>query len=416
MAKFSNALIFPLVVAAAVLVLVPQAAIADCTFLIRDLQLQSPVPVRQGKFLTPTRDGKIEVKTGRSVDLYCSTQFENYLADKITVTCAPGTENLVRYAGVDMPLNGVQLQCKSNNIHSDVETTDAPIYHIGYSIDGTFSTLIDVDFETAVKRPIYAHHQIAPILVTSQQVVTKAFSNKFRADKLFGALDDDRYTYESQRRTICEQTLSLSKNQCDAYFEPSRRFLARGHLAPAADFVYLTAKRATYSLINVAPQWQQLNNGAWKKMEAGVRAKSLRTSAVLDMYTGTLGTLRLRDGRGTLRELYLDGADGKMPVPAIFYKVVIDQTAAKGVVFLAINHPLATAAEVQTLKDSVKCADVADQLSWPTVWFSGKDRVDRSTAAFRESGYMFACVVKDFARHVDSLPLKLQTGKFELLD
>lgn len=390
--------------------------LADCTFQIRDLVLISPVPIRQNQFIIPTRDGRIELATGDSLDLYCSTNFKNYPIDVITVTCAPGTNNLVRLNGLDLPLTSAQLECQSNNIHTDLDTSDAPHYNIGYDIDGTHSSLIATTFDTSIKRAVYSQHTVLPILVTAQQVVTSSFPSNFRADKLFDANDDARFTFDAQRQTICDNTLHLTTSQCDAKFERNRKFLARGHLAPAADCIYLSAKRATYSLINVAPQWQQLNNGPWKKMEAGVRAKSLLTNATLDVYTGTLGTLRLADGQtGELKELFLDVAAGKMPVPEIFYKIVVDRTLATGVVFLAVNNPMATAVDVQTIKESVQCADVADQLSWPSsVWLNGNDRIDRTTASYRSTGYMFACGVKEFAQHVDGLPSELQTTDLTL--
>lgn len=394
------------------------STLADCTFAIRDLQLISPVPVRAGQFITPTRDGHIELQTNHSLDLYCSTHFKNYAADLISVNCAPGTDNLVRISGINIPLTSAQLECRSNNIHSNVDTSDAPLIHIGYNINGSHSPLIETAFNASVKRAIYSHHEIVPVLVTGQQVVTSAFPKNFRADKLFDASDDTRFTFDAQRQTICNDTLHLLPSECDAYFEKSRRFLARGHLAPAADFIYLSAKRATYSLINVAPQWQQLNNGPWKQLEAGVRAKCLVTNDTLDVFTGTLGTLRLRDSRsGVLTELYLNAAAAKMPVPAMFFKIVVNRSSAKGVVFLAVNNPMATEDEVQRLKESARCSDVADTMTWPrSLWFNGTDRIDRTTAEFRSAGYMFACAVKDFAQDVDGLPLELQSGDWELFD
>ncbi len=41
-------------------------------------------------------------------------------------------------------------------------------------------------------------------------------------------------------------------------------YMARGHLAPDADFVYESFQDATYYYFNAAPQWQSINNGNWK--------------------------------------------------------------------------------------------------------------------------------------------------------
>lgn len=44
----------------------------------------------------------------------------------------------------------------------------------------------------------------------------------------------------------------------------SSRFLARGHLAPDADYPLLGEQDATYYYSNVVPQWQSINNANWK--------------------------------------------------------------------------------------------------------------------------------------------------------
>jgi len=40
-------------------------------------------------------------------------------------------------------------------------------------------------------------------------------------------------------------------------------WLARGHLAPAADFGISTYRAATYFYINASPMWQVINQGNW---------------------------------------------------------------------------------------------------------------------------------------------------------
>lgn len=43
-----------------------------------------------------------------------------------------------------------------------------------------------------------------------------------------------------------------------------QHYLARGHLAPDADFVLEPEQDATYYFANAVPQWQAINNGNWK--------------------------------------------------------------------------------------------------------------------------------------------------------
>lgn len=55
------------------------------------------------------------------------------------------------------------------------------------------------------------------------------------------------------------------------YIKDIDYYLARGHLAARADFVYSTHQRATFWYINTAPQWQTFNSGNWKVLEDNLR-------------------------------------------------------------------------------------------------------------------------------------------------
>lgn len=49
------------------------------------------------------------------------------------------------------------------------------------------------------------------------------------------------------------------------------KFLARGHLAPDADFALSPHQLATYYYVNAAPQWQSINAGNWLRTETNSR-------------------------------------------------------------------------------------------------------------------------------------------------
>ena len=53
-------------------------------------------------------------------------------------------------------------------------------------------------------------------------------------------------------------------------------FLARGHLAPSAAFIYKLERDATYYFINVAPQFQSFNSGNWMALELATRKVAQR--------------------------------------------------------------------------------------------------------------------------------------------
>ena len=64
-------------------------------------------------------------------------------------------------------------------------------------------------------------------------------------------------------------------------FDKSQNWLARGHLAPDASFVYQEEADATYFYINVAPQFQSFNNQNWKSLEKITRDIAIRYVVII---------------------------------------------------------------------------------------------------------------------------------------
>nr|GAV93249.1 hypothetical protein SCV_129 [Chionoecetes opilio bacilliform virus] len=95
-------------------------------------------------------------------------------------------------------------------------------------------------------------------------------------------------------------------------------FMARGHLAPAADFFLACERWATFSLSNVVPQWQTHNNGRWKAIEN--LARHLDGAAIAE--TGPYYKSPKK---------FLDSERSLFPIPHFLYKKVWDE---KGVLLL----------------------------------------------------------------------------------
>ena len=56
----------------------------------------------------------------------------------------------------------------------------------------------------------------------------------------------------------------------------SQDWLAKGHLAADAAFVYQIEQDATYYYINADPKFQSLNNQNWRYLEYGIREMAKR--------------------------------------------------------------------------------------------------------------------------------------------
>ena len=144
------------------------------------------------------------------------------------------------------------------------------------------------------------------------------------------------------------------------FFLTANNYLARGHLSPDADFIYGEMQDATYYYFNVAPQWQNFNNGNWKFVEIAVRNLAKLQKKTLRVQTGTFQTLRLSDSKITL------GKNSVLPVPLYFWKLVYDKQLKQATVFVVINHPLLKENDIPIIYDlcSSESETLCEDLSW----------------------------------------------------
>lgn len=133
------------------------------------------------------------------------------------------------------------------------------------------------------------------------------------------------------------------------------------------------------------------------------------------VYTGTWQVLRLPDVAGVARELFLgfddkddgdkDNANGRngrgmIPVPAFYYKVVVDMATSRGVVLVGVNNPHATRQQLSDGGEYRLCPDVSHRIGrWMRRW--------QPTVVRR--GFSYACDVNDFREVVNELPSDLRT-------
>jgi hypothetical protein len=191
---------------------------------------------------------------------------------------------------------------------------------------------------------------------------------------------------------MCENLCSYYHQElADKYVQDfnSGLFLARGHLAPNADFLFYSWMDSSYHFINVAPQWQTFNGQNWFYLEDDLR--DLVTGRQLDVvvYTGTHGVAQLEDINGNMVDIYLYNGD-RLAVPRFYWKIVYDPVANAGVALIGVNNPhLAAIPEDYRLCPALSDHPLLGGVSQP-------ENIER--------GVVWACAVADFAKVVPEVP------------
>ncbi|KAG7177125.1 Nuclease EXOG-like 1 [Homarus americanus] len=166
-------------------------------------------------------------------------------------------------------------------------------------------------------------------------------------------------------------------------------YLARGHMAPDADFVTEAEQDATYYYINAVPQWQAFNNGNWKFLEFATRDLAVKHGSDLTVYSGGWDLLELDDINNNSVKIYLGLTEGKevVPAPAITWKVVYEKSSKRAAAIVGVNNPHLEEPPTKL------CPDLCDSLVW--VNFDLNDLVH---------GFTYCCTVDDLRQAVPHVP------------
>lgn len=92
--------------------------------------------------------------------------------------------------------------------------------------------------------------------------------------------------------------------------------------------------------------------------------------------------------------LFLDydaHGNGLIPVPALFFKVVIDLVSRRGVALIGVNNPHTTVQQAMT--EYRICTDVSYRIGWLHLEWQNVLR-----------GFIYACDVNEFVQRVRHLP------------
>lgn len=192
------------------------------------------------------------------------------------------------------------------------------------------------------------------------------------------------YTQASQLNRF---TTLLGQSQASKLIN-STSFLARGHLAPDADFLFGSWSFVTYFYVNVAPEWQIVNAGNWLRVENMARSIAKEKKQDLIIYTGTHMVLKLPNSSDNLVDMYLMAPD-KLKVPKWYWKIIYSSSTQEGIALITLNNPHAKSVTSAELF----CPNICQQTGWLRPEFSSITK-----------GYTFCCSVNSLATAVGTLP------------
>jgi len=262
------------------------------------------------EFLVPDENGEISFASRRWYELKCREETPREF------TCNSAETDIACGAAARPSILSLNDTCGQGESH---------VYTIGWSFgEQKFIPQITICFVDSNRTTSFVKHAINGRALPSKMDDGRRPS--FTTPRFLAQRSVNSYYQRSNQVEVLRGIAVLT----------STRFLARGHLAPDADYTLLQTQDATYSYANVIPQWQSINNGNWKNMEGGIRDIATRKKVELIAYTGTyFGVLRI----GGV-EIYLktDETKKQLPVPAVMWKVVIDEVNSAGLAIFMVNY------------------------------------------------------------------------------
>ncbi|KAH8405239.1 hypothetical protein KR222_000070 [Zaprionus bogoriensis] len=324
----------------------------DCEFLVNgDLKDPAPLFARHNSFeiVIPDPTDTVRLVNGELLDMFCpGTSFAAPFANRsqLTAQCLQGKYYLVD--GLIYPF--ANFSCTAWPTYTALRTgrkcnggTD--LVKVGFQLeDDAFLQTYDVCHDELAEVTRYVHHVLYPSSYDYQHGVARP---NFLGLDFYGGRDvNSKYTQVQQNITI-SQILGLDASPYFNYSDD--RILSRGHMIAKTDQIFGAAQLSTFLFINVAPQWQTFNGGNWERVETSVRKFVADRNITTDCYTGTWGVSTLPDVNGVQQELYLDfdeNNNGLIPVPMLYFRVVIDRDSLEGIVLIGVNNPYATLEEI----------------------------------------------------------------------
>ncbi|XP_011187184.2 uncharacterized protein LOC105215113 [Zeugodacus cucurbitae] len=351
-----------------------------CTITIpTDLPDPQPVIVLGEELFHPLNE-VTEVQENDEITLHCAGNGNRVVAlsqQTATLKCQGGKfysqEKKKAYALKD-------LQCTRIPTSELLVTQNAcaegagVFYEVGFQVNDVFLSVFTICYDSENEHALYSRSIVNGAAQNFK--INDSTRRSFRADGMrFTTTATNNFYTNKNQRTRFEALFGT-----DQTYINSNSFLARGHLAPDADFVFSYEQLATYYYANCAPEWQVVNAGNWVRVENAARKLASSFGSDLLTFTSTLDVLELPNpANKQLSEIYLDKTE-IISAPKWYYKVVMHPNLPIDIVFVTLNNPFATVG-----KEVEFCNNIC-----------GKYGLDSSFYGDASRGYTFCCELNDF--------------------
>lgn len=367
---------------------------AECEFNIQsDMVMPDALFLRKGntEFLYPNRpNGIISMTQGEEFEIHCPG------AGNFVQNIAGNVQSIVARCAHDQIIstqNGNTKALRDIKCSKDVDSVAKrvtgkkcnenrnDVIEIGFQTSKNWIRLIEICHDSAKSQTHWVHYIMNPLNEAHTVVRPRPL---FKAGTFFPKIQnvDVSYTIPGSKKSL-HQILGDQK-RVDALLQSDKNRVTRGHMAAAGDFVFRIQQIATFHYLNCAPQWGSFNNFNWNFAEIIIRniVRSVNESNTL-IYTGTHGIMTRAQ-----TELYVAGSamQPRIPIPQLYYKVVVMPKKRKGIVFIGINDPQATEYQIHGVYRL--CENVIDEVSHVDQY--------RKKIKIIANGYVYACHVRAF--------------------
>lgn len=253
---------------------------------------------------------------------------------------------------------------------------------VGYDANEGFHTLLTVCYNRTTVRTLYSINVL-------YSMIQGAETRNQRPPWIKGppSLYPDNFdVHETYKYTNQEKVFEriVGKKMRNQYLKPT--FLYRAHLASGKDFLMGAWQFSSNCYVNLIPQWQSINIGHWYKLEKIIRKAAAFASVDYVITTGTYGVMTAEDEDSNVHEIYLEPERKLLPVPALTWKIVLENRNKSCIVFLMTNNPF------QEKPDPIICNSICLEHGWPDIY------------VYPYRGYMYCCTIEDFRSAVPYAP------------